>query len=72
MDKNYKPTKRFKRKIKKFKCECCERIVINHKHIKVRKNYSHGKKSNVQVTRIHRQDGGVLVELKRKKNGEKK
>ena len=71
MEKNRKPTKKFiKRKKRspprKFKCELCERIVVQ-KDVITRKNYSHGKKSKVQVTHIHRLDGGCLVELNRKK-----
>ena len=68
MEKNYKPTKRNRKKQpRKFKCVLCERIVMSPKQIKKRKNYSHGKHSKANITYIHRKDGGVLVELKRKK-----
>jgi hypothetical protein len=74
MEKNSKPTKKFKKRVKrpirKFRCALCERIVVKSEHIKVRKNYSHGKKSKPQITYVHRHDGGVLVELKRKKKNE--
>jgi len=73
MEKNNKSTKKFLRRRKtrknpprKFKCELCERIVVE-KDVLTRKNYSHGKKSKAQITVIHRVDGGCLVELKRKR-----
>jgi hypothetical protein len=55
-----------KRPPRKFKCEFCEKLVMKHKHIKVKKNYPFGKKSKPQITYTHRKDGGYLVELKRK------
>ena len=69
MEKNSKPTKKHKSRVKKkkFKCELCERLVVKYKHIKVRKNYPFGKKSKPQVTYVHREDGGCLVELKKKR-----
>jgi len=63
----------FKKKSKKYKirhkyiCTLCERIVVNHEHIKTRKNYPFGRKSKPIVYKEHRIDGGCLVELKRKK-----
>ena len=66
MEKNiYKPKIK---KRKKYRCELCERIVIKHKHIKIRKNYPFGKKSKPLIYKEHRLDGGCLIELKREKN----
>ena len=56
-----------KRKVsKKYYCTLCERMVMRNKHIKVRKNFTHGKKSKPTITAEHRLDGGCLVEVKRK------
>ena len=68
METTRKPTKRFKKEVKKYYCEFCEKIVVKSNHIKTRKNYSHGKKSKAQITKVHRQCGGCLVELKRKRS----
>jgi len=68
MEKYRKSIKRNRKKpIRKFKCILCEKIVMNSKQIKKRKNYSHGKHSKKDITYIHRKDEGILVELKRKK-----
>ena len=56
-----------KKKRKKFKCTLCERIVINPRYIKKRKNYPFGKKSKPSITYIHRYCDGILIELKKKK-----
>jgi len=73
MEKSNHPIKRHKRNkvSKKFKCELCERIVMNPRAVQTRKNYPHGKKSKPMITKIHRQDGGVLIELKTKKKERK-
>ena len=70
MEKNiYKPKIKKRKKInKKYRCELCERIVIKHKYIKIRKNYPFGKKSKPLIYKEHRLDGGCLIELKREKN----
>jgi len=39
---------------------------MKQEHIKVRKNYSHGKKSKAQISYVHRVDGGCLVEVSKK------
>jgi len=39
---------------------------MKSKHIKIRKNYSHGKKSKPQISYEHRCDGGCLVEVRGK------
>jgi len=71
MEKFSKPNKRPKRKkvrqVRKFKCQLCEKLVVQSSEIKVRKNYSHGKKSKADITYTHRHDGGCLVELKSKR-----
>ena len=71
----YKVKKRYKKKHHdnaKYRCELCERIIVNPKVVKKRKNYPFGRKSKPTVTYEHREDGGVLVVLtkakKRKKN----
>jgi hypothetical protein len=68
MEKFNKQSKKNKsKKIRKFYCTLCERLVVKHNHIKVRKNYPFGRNSKPQITREHRCDGGCLVEVKRKK-----
>jgi len=70
MEKNYKINKKSKKFKKRYICTLCEKIVVNHKHIKIKKNYPFGKKSKPLISIEHRLDGGCLVELKRKKKEE--
>ena len=68
MEKNRKPSKFIKKRrkpLRKFKCELCERLVVNPHDIITRKNYPHGKKSKPSITREHRCDGGCMIELKK-------
>jgi len=68
MEKFNKPVKKFRKKeLRKFYCELCERMVVKSHHIKTRKNYSHGRKSKPTITKLHRQCGGCLIEVKKKR-----
>jgi len=66
----YKVRRRKNKEVTKFFCEMCEKLIVDPKEIKTRKNYSHGKKSKASTTIEHRIDGGVCVVLKKKKKRE--
>ena len=68
-DRKNKPKVRCKKnkEVTKYFCELCEKLIVDPKEIKTRKNYSHGKKSKAVTTIEHRADGGCCVVLKKKK-----